>query len=113
MNDKRRQTSNPKQFDERYLNNYSFDIDNFRIDENEERGMFRYSFQFENAPGGNAIGDKIIFNPLFFTQNKTPMRSEERRVGKECSSRWFTYLYRKKKKQKQLVNKKYETKKKS
>lgn len=73
MNDKRRQTSNPKQFEERYLNNYNFDIDNFKIEENEERGMFRYSFQFENAPGGNVIGDKIIFNPLFFTQNKTPM----------------------------------------
>lgn len=73
MTDKRRQTNDPKRFEENYLNEYNFDIQNFRIDENEERGMFRYSFQFEDAPGGNVIGDKIIFNPLFFTQTENPM----------------------------------------
>src|SRR5690625_7931923 len=35
-----------------------------------------------------------------FTAHAPPMRSEERRVGKECRSRWAPYHYKKKKQEK-------------
>src|SRR5438067_6031516 len=38
-------------------------------------------------------------------------RSEERRVGKECRSRWSPYHYKKKKKKKNRQNRKKRTKK--
>src|SRR5690606_35904939 len=58
----------PAEFEKDYLSDYQFDIDNFKIDENPEKGIVRYSFKFQNVPGGEAIGNKILINPLLFTQ---------------------------------------------
>lgn len=79
MNDKRRQTSDSKKFKTDYLDDYSFDIDGFRIDENEDKGIFRYFFKFDNAPGGQAVGNKIIFNPLLFTKMESTSFTSEKR----------------------------------
>lgn len=58
----------PKKFESEYLSNFSFDTSNFKIDENQTNGMVRYAFKFENIPGGEVIGNKILINPLLFSQ---------------------------------------------
>ena len=68
MNDNMNRKDDPAEFEKEYLSDYNFDIDNFKIDENEEKGIVRYSFKFQNAPGGEIIGNKILINPLLFTQ---------------------------------------------
>jgi|26BtaG_2_1085354.scaffolds.fasta_scaffold00012_11 hypothetical protein len=68
MSDKIRLTEDPKEFEKEYEKNYSFDLENFRIHENEENGMFRYTFKLNDIQGGEVIGNKIIVNPLLFTK---------------------------------------------
>src|SRR3712207_9026775 len=38
-----------------------------------------------------AYGDRIISIPIYSTSSEQQIRSEERRVGKECRSRWSPY----------------------
>lgn len=61
---------NPKEFESDYLSNFAFDIDTFKVDENNEKGIVRYSVKFENVPGGEVIGNKILLNPMLFSQLK-------------------------------------------
>lgn len=68
MSDKIDQTNNPKEFENNYLKNYNFDIEGFKIDENTEKGIFRYSFKFNDLSMGNVVGNKIIINPMLFEQ---------------------------------------------
>lgn len=58
----------PKEFQSEYLSNFTFDANGFKIDENPANGMIRYSLKFENIPGGEVIGNKILINPLLFSQ---------------------------------------------
>src|SRR5690606_10842587 len=44
------------------------DIDGFKIDENDEKGISRYSFKFTDLSLGNVVGNKIIINPMLFEQ---------------------------------------------
>lgn len=60
----------PKEFETDYLSNFAFDVDTFKVDENNEKGIVRYSVKFENVPGGEVIGNKILLNPLLFSQLK-------------------------------------------
>lgn len=66
MNDNMQRNDDPKEFESDYLSDFSFDINGFKIDENAEKGMVKYSFKFENAKGGEVIGNKILINPLLF-----------------------------------------------
>lgn len=68
MSDKIRLIEDPKEFEKEYAKNHSFDLENFRIHENEENGMFRYTFKLNDIQGGEVIGNKIIVNPLLFTK---------------------------------------------
>lgn len=61
---------NPKEFESDYLSNFAFDVDAFKVDENTEKGIVRYSIKFENVPGAEVIGNKILLNPLLFSQLK-------------------------------------------
>lgn len=60
----------PKEFESDYLTNFAFDVNTFKVDENNEKGLVRYSIKFENVPGGEVIGNKILINPLLFSQLK-------------------------------------------
>src|SRR5438270_11688048 len=40
--------------------------------------------------------DSLVFSELFHSLAPRPLRSEERRIGKECRSRWSPYHYKKK-----------------
>lgn len=79
MNDKINQTEDPKEFQKDYLRKYTFDIDGFKIDENAEKGIMRYSFKFEDLKFGEVVGDKIIINPLLFAQLKKSSFTQENR----------------------------------
>lgn len=69
----------PKEFESDYLSNFSFDVDSFRIDENTEKGMVRYSLRFNDVQGGEALGNKILINPLLFSQlSKSSFQYENR-----------------------------------
>lgn len=68
MSDNMMKRRNAKEFEKSYLENYSFDVDNFKIDENPTNGMVRYSFKFENVPSADVMGNKMILNPTLFTQ---------------------------------------------
>lgn len=70
MTDKINQVDDPKEFEKNYLKKFSFDIDNFKIDENLEKGIMRYSFKFEDLKIGELVGGKIIINPMLFSQLK-------------------------------------------
>jgi hypothetical protein len=70
MTDNIYRNKDPKEFQKEYLSDYAFDIDELKIDENPDKGLVRYSFKFVNAPGGEVIGNKILINPLLFTQRK-------------------------------------------
>lgn len=61
---------NPKEFESDYLSNFAFDVETFKVDENNEKGIVRYSVKFENVPGAEVIGNKILLNPLLFSQLK-------------------------------------------
>ncbi|HUH35609.1 MAG TPA: hypothetical protein VL022_07260 [Moheibacter sp.] len=87
MNDKMRQTDDPKKFEKRYLSNFNFDVEDFKINENKEKGMFRYVTKFENVQGAEIIGDKMILNPLLFSQlKKTTLNSTKRNYPMEFGS---------------------------
>ena len=54
----------------------------------------------EKAPYEKEIGDDIhdmqaivggCIEPIYFEPKETAIRSEERRVGRECRSRWSPY----------------------
>lgn len=68
MNDHSSRNKDPKAFEKKYLNKYNFDTDGFRIDENPDKGIIRYSFKFSDLQMGEVIGDKIIINPMLFAQ---------------------------------------------
>lgn len=68
MSDNMNRIENPKEFESDYLSNFNFDVNSFKIDENNEKGIVRYSMKFENTPGGEVIGNKILLNPLLFCQ---------------------------------------------
>ena len=70
MNDKMSQTEDPKEFEKEYLEEYNFDVENFKIDENADKGLLRYSFKFSDIQAGEIVGSKLILNPLVFTQLK-------------------------------------------
>lgn len=87
MTDNRERKDDPAEFEKDYLSEYTFDIDNFRIDENLEKGIVRYSFKFENVTAGEAIGNKILINPLLFTQLiKNSFQYEQRNYPLEFGS---------------------------
>ncbi len=68
MMDKMGQIEDPKEFEKSYLEEFNFDVESFKIDENAEKGILRYTFKFTDVPGGELIGNKMILNPLLFTQ---------------------------------------------
>ncbi len=69
----------PKEFESDYLSNFTFDVESFRVDENAEKGMVRYSLKFENVPGAEVLGNKILINPLLFSQlSKSSFQYETR-----------------------------------
>ena len=70
MTDNAYRSEDPKEFEKDYLSEIHFDIENFKIDENNEKGMVRYSYKFTNAPGAEIISGKMILNPALFTQEK-------------------------------------------
>lgn len=87
MNDKMRRTDNPKRFESNYLSDYQFDVSDFRIDENPEKGIVRYSFKFEDLKAADVIGDKIIVNPMLFLQNsKSTFTAQTRNYPLEFGS---------------------------
>ena len=45
----------------------------------------------EEKPLARSILDKLIRNDEIAARRAMPLRSEERRVGKECRSRWSPY----------------------
>src|SRR5690606_11656562 len=58
----------PKGFERNYLSDFNFEVSDFKIDENPERGILRYSFSFSDLDAVEVIGNKMIVNPLFFRQ---------------------------------------------
>lgn len=72
LNDNINRRDDPKEFEKEYLANYTFDVENFKIDENPTGDMIRYSFKFNQIPGVEKVSNKILFNPLFFTQTTKP-----------------------------------------
>jgi len=68
MTDNMDRKEDPSEFEKDYLSDFEFDIESFRVDENLGKGIVRYSFKFHDAPGGEIIGNKILINPLLFTQ---------------------------------------------
>lgn len=68
MTDKMEQIEDPKEFEKSYLEEFNFDVESFKMDENAEKGILRYTFKFTDVPGGELIGNKMILNPLLFTQ---------------------------------------------
>lgn len=79
MNDRIKRARDSKAFEEDLKRKYSFDLDNFTINENPERGLMRYAFRFKDVQGAESIGNKLIVNPLFFTQvTRSVFRGETR-----------------------------------
>lgn len=70
MTDRMSQLEDPKGFEESYLDNYTFDIENFKIDESQDKSSLRYSFKFSDVQAADIVGNKMIINPLLFTQLK-------------------------------------------
>lgn len=70
MTEKMSKNANPEKFTSSYLKDLQFDPEDFKIDENDEKGLIRYSFKFSDIPGGEVFGDKIVVNPLLFTRQK-------------------------------------------
>lgn len=68
MSDNMWRKDNPKEFESDYLSKFSFDVNSFKVDENNEKGIVRYTVKFENTPGGEVIRNKILLNPLLFCQ---------------------------------------------
>lgn len=79
MLDKMEQLDDPKGFESDYLDQYSFDIDGFKIDELPEKSIIRYSFKFSDIPGAEIVGNKIILNPMFFLQLKRNSFTQDNR----------------------------------
>src|SRR2546427_8938072 len=47
--------------------------------------------QCRDAKIGKAEGDEAVYKVVLWTAGQFEIRSEERRVGKECRSRWSPY----------------------
>jgi len=87
MTDNMDRKDDPAEFEKDYLSDYKFDIDNFKIDENLEKGIVRYSFKFQDVSVGEAIGNKLLINPLLFTQlTKNSFQYEKRSYPLEFGS---------------------------
>lgn len=72
MLDNMRKRQDAKEFEKYYLEDYTFDVENFKADENPTNGMVRYSFKFTDVPAADVMGNKILLNPLLFAQLSTP-----------------------------------------
>ncbi len=79
MSDKSKQIEDPKKFQENFLKKYNFDVENFNIDESNDKSSLRYSFKFNDVQAGEMIGGKLIINPLLFTQFKENSFKQESR----------------------------------
>ncbi len=87
MSDNMDRKEDPARFEKNYLSDYKFDINNFKIDENVEKGIVRYSFKFQDVPAGEAIGNKLLINPLLFTQlTKNSFQYDKRNYPLEFGS---------------------------
>jgi len=65
INDKSEIQNDPKAFEKEFIEDYTFDIENFRSLDNDSH-MIRHSFKFSNLQT-DVVGNKIILNPLLFT----------------------------------------------
>lgn len=65
INDKSEIQHDPKAFEKEFIENYTFDIENFRSVDNNEN-MIRHSFKFADLQT-DVAGNKILLNPLLFT----------------------------------------------
>ncbi|QTV06842.1 DUF3857 domain-containing protein [Faecalibacter bovis] len=65
INDKSEIQEDPKAFEKDFIEEYTFDIENFKSVDNNEN-LIRHSFKFSNVQT-DVIGNKIILNPLIFT----------------------------------------------
>ncbi|MBS7333109.1 MAG: DUF3857 domain-containing protein [Weeksellaceae bacterium] len=65
INDKSEIQEDPKAFEKDFIEEYTFDIENFKSVDNNEN-LIRHSFKFSNVQT-DIIGNKIILNPLIFT----------------------------------------------
>lgn len=79
MTDKMSQVEDPKGFDKNYLEQFNFDVEQYKIDENAEKGLLRYSFKFTDIPVGESISNKLILNPMLFTQLKESSFTQDNR----------------------------------
>ena len=77
MTDKNEIAEDPKAFEKEYLEDYTFDVESFKTQENNE-GLLRHSFKFSNIQT-DVAGNKIIFNPLLFTANESHQLNAESR----------------------------------
>ena len=80
MSEKSRLTDDAKAFEKDYLEDYKFDVESFKIDENADKGLLRYSFKFSDVQGADVMGNKMIFNPLLFTQLKEASFKQDSRT---------------------------------
>lgn len=78
MNDKSEIAQDPKAFEKEYLEDYSFDIEDFKSTDNNN-GMIRHSFKFNDVQT-DVAGNKIIFNPLLFTAIESHQLNAEKRT---------------------------------
>lgn len=94
MTDKMSEVDNPKEFQKDYLSQYSFDVDSFKIDENAEKGILRYTFKFEGIKGAELVGDKMLLDPLFFIgKRENSFTRESRNYPLEFGSLLFNLKF--------------------
>src|SRR5690606_25675329 len=79
MTDKMSQVEDPKEFEKSYLDEFNFDVSTFKMDENADKGILRYTFKFSDIPAADVVGDKLILNPLLFRQLKTSSFTQDSR----------------------------------
>ena len=58
---------------------------------NAKHTLERYSQEQYSVQEAQRLAQQIIFGPIAFQASRLTTRSEERRVGKECRSRWSPY----------------------
>lgn len=65
INDKSEIQDDPKAFEKEFIEDYTFDIENFKSVDNNDN-LIRHSFKFNDIQA-DVAGNKIILNPLLFT----------------------------------------------
>ncbi|WP_128331756.1 transglutaminase domain-containing protein [Apibacter sp. HY039] len=77
MTDNEAYNNNQSEFQSNLKKNYNLSMDKLEIASG--KNSFRYSFNFSSVSGAERIGEKIIFNPLIFLQDKEQIFKSETR----------------------------------